>query len=295
MTKGRSSAEPLKGILCMIVGGALLTANDALLKWLTGGYPVGQIMFLRGIFVLVPLSMFVWRAGGVNVLVTKSYKQHLIRSGLVVAGTFLFVTGLRFLPLAEAISIAFAGPLFITALASPMLGEKIGWRRWIGVLIGFIGILIIFRPGSSIFQWAALFPLAASCTGAFRDILTRRMSVTDTNESLLFYSTIAVILGGLFTALFGSWQTIIFTDWLFFGLTGLLIGGAHFLMIEAFRCCEAALVAPFKYTSVLWALFFGYSMFGDVPEINTLVGGAVVVSSGIYILHRERVLRQQTG
>ena len=295
MIKGRSSAAPLKGILCMIVGGALLTANDALLKWLTGGYPVGQIMFIRGIFVLVPLAIFVWRAGGVNVLVTKSYKQHLIRSGLVVVGTFLFVTGLRFLPLAEAISIAFGGPLFITALASPMLGEKIGWRRWVGVLIGFVGILIIFRPGSSIFQWAALFPLAASCTGAFRDILTRRMSVTDTNEALLFYSTIAVILGGLFTALFGGWQVIIFTDWVLFGLTGLLIGGAHFLMIEAFRCCEAALVAPFKYTSVLWALFFGYSMFGDVPEINTLLGGAVVVSSGIYILHRERVLRRQMG
>ena len=91
MVTGRGSAAPLKGILCMIVGGALLTANDALLKWLTGGYPVGQIMFIRGIFVLVPLAIFVWRAGGVIVLVTKSYKQHLIRSGLVVVGTFLFL------------------------------------------------------------------------------------------------------------------------------------------------------------------------------------------------------------
>ena len=136
MVKGRGSVAPLRGILCMIVGGALLTANDAVLKWLTDDYPVGQLMFLRSIFEMVPLSIFVWRAGGINVLVTKSYKEHLLRSGLVVGGTFLFVTGLRFLPLAEAISIAFAGPLFITALASSTLGEKIGWRRWIGAVHG---------------------------------------------------------------------------------------------------------------------------------------------------------------
>jgi len=144
-----------------------------------------------------------------------------------------------------------------------------------------------------VFQWAALFPLAASFTGALRDILTRKMSVSETSVSLLFYSTIAIALGGLVTALFGSWQPVIIRDWLFFVLTGLLTGGAHFLMVEAFRLCEAALVAPFKYTSVLWAILFGYFIFRDVPELNTLVGASVVISSGIYILHRERKLRRQ--
>ena len=293
MAEGPGSSAPLKGMLCLVVGGALMTASDSVLKWLTSGYPVGQIMFLRGLFGLIPILIFVQQAGGIDALVTRNYRDHILRSGLMVGGTFLYVTGLRFLPLADVISIAFAGPLFITALASPMLGEHVGWRRWIVVLIGFTGIFIIFRPGGAVFQWAALFPLAASCTGALRDILTRKMSVSETSVSLLFYSTIAIALGGLVTAPFGSWQPVIIRDWLFFVLTGLLTGGAHFLMVEAFRLCEAALVAPFKYTSVLWAILFGYFIFREVPELNTLVGASVVISSGIYILHRERKLRRQ--
>ena len=293
MTERPRPSAPLKGMLCLMVGGALMTASDSVLKWLTSGYPVGQIMFLRGLFGLIPILIFVQQAGGIDTLVTRNYRDHILRSGLMVGGTFLYVTGLRFLPLADVISIAFAGPLFITALASPMLGERVGWRRWIVVLIGFTGILIIFRPGGAVFQWAALFPLAACCTGALRDILTRKMSVSETSMSLLFYSTIAIALGGLVTAPFSSWQPVIIRDWLFFVLTGLLTGGAHFLMVEAFRLCEAALVAPFKYTSVLWAILFGYFIFKEVPELSTLVGASIVISSGIYIIYREGKFRQQ--
>ena len=183
MTEGPGSSAPLKGMLCLVVGGALMTASDSVLKWLTSGYPVGQIMFLRGLFGLITILIFIKQAGGIDALVTRNYRDHILRSGLMVGGTFLYVTGLRFLPLADVISIAFAGPLFITALASPMLGEHVGWRRWIVVLIGFTGILIIFQPGGAVFQWAALLPLAASCTGAFRDILTRKMSVSETSVS----------------------------------------------------------------------------------------------------------------
>ncbi len=131
------SITPLKGILCLVLGGALMTASDSVLKWLTSDYPVGQIMFLRGIFGLIPILIFVRQAGGVDALITRNYGYHILRSSLMVGGTFLYVTGLRFLPLADTISIAFAGPLFITALASPVLGERVGWRRWIGVLIGY--------------------------------------------------------------------------------------------------------------------------------------------------------------
>lgn len=286
----RGSAAPLKGIVCMVAGAALLTANDAVIKWLTGGYPVGQILFLRGIFVLVPIAFFVWRAGGISTLRTRDYKGHAIRAALVLLGTFLFVSGLRYLPLAEAISIAFAGPLFITALAPPLLGERVGWRRWMAVLAGFVGVLIIFKPGGAVFQWAALFTLGASLTGAFRDLLTRRMSAGETSEALLFYTSLGVMLGALASAPFG-WKPVALADWGWFALNGLLIGGAHFLMIETFRYAEAALVAPFKYSTVLWATVFGYMIFGDVPETTTLIGGAVVVSAGIYILHRERKRR----
>ncbi len=293
MDRANGLEKPFRGIMFMIIGAALLTANDSLLKWLTSGYPIGQIIFQRGLFVLIPISILVWRAGSLSVLIMQNYREHLLRSSLMIVGTFLFVTGLRFLPIADAIAIAFAGPLFITVLATPMLGETVGWRRWLGVCIGFLGVLIICKPGGEVFQWASLFPLTASLAGAFRDILTRKMSVSETSESLLFYSTVAILLSGLGSFPFVEWHPVATGDWLLFLFTGILVGGAHFLMIEAFRNCEAALVAPFKYTSVIWAFVFGYLFFGDIPEITTLFGGFIVILSGIYILQREKILRKR--
>ena len=286
--QGRKSSAPGKAILCMLMGAAVLTANDALLKWMTGGYHVGQIMFCRGLFVSIPLAFLIWRSGGLKSLHTENPKGHLIRALLVISGTFLFVSGLKYLPLTAAIAIAFAGPLFITALAPPLLGEHVGWRRWMAVLAGFIGIIIIMRPGGSVFQWAALFPLAASLTGAFRDVLTRGMSATETSVGLLFYTSLGVVLAGITVSPF-VWQPVPLADWGWFAVNGFLIGTAHFLMIETFRYGEAALVAPFKYSGVIWAAIFGYFIWGDIPELRTVIGSTVVVIAGIYILHRERI------
>ena len=288
--QGRGSSAPGRAILCMLLGVAVLTANDALLKWMTGGYHVGQIMFCRGLFVFIPLALLIWRGGGLRSLHTDNPKGHLIRALLVILGTFLFVSGLKHLPLTDAIAIAFAGPLFIAALAPPLLGEYVGWRRWMAVLSGFIGIVIIMRPGGGVFQWAALFPLAASLTGAFRDILTRGMSETETSVALLFYTSLGVVLASMVISPF-VWQPVPFADWGWFAVNGFLIGSAHFLMIETFRYGEAAMVAPFKYSGVVWAAIFGYFIWGDIPDLGTVMGVTVVVVAGIYILHRERVRR----
>ncbi len=289
--KGRTSEAPGKAIVCMLLGIAVLTSNDAVLKWLTSGYSVGQIMFCRGIFIGIPLSILVWRAGGLVSLKPHHPKSHLLRAVLVIVGTFLFVNGLRFLPLTIAIAITFTGPLFITAMAQPLLGEHVGWRRWVAVFIGFLGILVIMRPGGSVIQWAALLPLGASLTGAFRDVLTRRMSARETSVSLLFYTSVGVTLAGLATVPF-EWTPVPVSDWGLFALSGFLIGSAHFLMIETFRLGEAALVAPFKYSGVVWAALISFVVWGDVPDLNTITGVSIVILSGLYILHRERVHRQ---
>ncbi len=283
----RGSLSPLKGVLCMIGAGLFLTLNDAVLKWLTGDYPVGQIMFLRGVFVFLPIILLVWHAGGLRSLRVTRIEPHLLRGGLMIAGTFLFINGLSHLPFADAISITFAGPLFVTALAAPLLGEVIRWRRWLAVVIGFAGVLIIIRPTSEVAQWAAIFPLAASVTGALRDILTRKMSQHDSSVSVLFYSTLAVTLAGGVTFV-GGWAPVQAFDVGLFFLCGILIACAHYLMIEAFRFAEAALVVPFKYVSLLWAVLLGLVIWGDVPDNWTFVGAAVVICSGLYILHRER-------
>jgi drug/metabolite transporter (DMT)-like permease len=286
--KGRTSSAPGKAILCMLLGSAFLISNDAVLKWMTGNYHVGQLLFCRGIFIGLPLAILIWRAGGLKSLRIINSKDHILRAILVIVGTFLFISSLKYLPIADAVAITFAGPLFVTALAPRLLGERVGWRRWMAVFAGFIGIIVIMRPGGGLIQWAALLPLAASLTGAFRDILTRHMSAKETTVSLLFYTSLAVTLAGLATTPF-VWTPVPLADWGWFALSGLLVGGAHFLMIETFRFGEAALVAPFRYSGVIWAALIGYFVWGDIPDSGTIMGISIVVISGIYILHRQRV------
>jgi drug/metabolite transporter (DMT)-like permease len=286
--KGRTSSAPGKAIMCMLLGSAFLISNDAVLKWMTGNYHVGQLMFCRGIFIGVPLAFLIWQAGGLKSLRPVNPKGHLARAILVIIGTYLFISSLKYLPIADAVAITFAGPLFVTAMAPRLLSEQVGWRRWMAVFAGLVGIIVIMRPGGGLIQWAALLPLAASLAGAFRDILTRHMSAKESSVSLLFYTSLAVTLAGLATVPF-VWTPVSLTDWGWFALSGLMVGGAHFLMIETFRFGEAALVAPFRYSGVIWAALLGYFVWGDIPDSGTVIGISIVVAAGIYILHRQRI------
>ncbi len=295
MTSAPGSSAPLRGILLMLSGGAFLTANDAVLKWLTAGYPVGQLMFVRGLFVFIPILVFVYFFGGFQSLKVKNPKVHAFRGLLVIAGTFQFVTGLKYLPIADCIAIAFAGPLFVTALAPAMIGEKVGWRRWSAVLAGFAGVLIILRPGTEAMHAAALLPLGAAFTGSLRDLLTRAMASRETSNAMLATTTLAVTLAGLATYPFTEWAPVKTEDMGLMLLSGCLLGGAHWLIIESFRFGEAALLSPFKYTNLIFAVALGYVIWGDLPDQWTWVGTAVVIVSGLYILHREARVRQVAG
>ena len=282
----RAAAPTLRAVVCMLLGVVLLALNDALIKSLTQGYPVGEILFGRGVFVCPWILVFAWRAGGLSALRVVSVKGQALRGLCVIASSFLFVTGLRYLPLADAIAVAFTGPLFVTAMAPYALGERVGWRRRLAVLAGFLGVLIMARPGAEAMQWALMFPLGAALCGGTRDLITRRISRTETTVSVLFVTTLMVVLAGLATVPLG-WAPLRAGDLWVFASSGTLIAGAHYLMIEAFRLGEAALVAPFKYTSMVWALLFGFLIFGDLPDASTLLGAGVVVLAGFYVLRRE--------
>ena len=289
MAEPRGSASPGRGILYSLLGGLLLTANDAVLKWLTGDYPVGQLLFFRGLFVLLAITLFVWRSGGIESIRINSFWGQFQRAGFAFASGFLFISGISYLPLADAIAITFAGPLFITILAAPMLGEDVGWRRWAAVAVGFFGVLVMVRPSSEAIQLAALFPLGASLAGALRDITTRRISAHETSMSILLFSTLSVILFGLGTLPFG-WAPLTLLDLGLMGLSGLFVGGAHYFLIERFRWAEAALLAPFKYANMVWAVIFGFIIFADLPDAWTLSGAGFVVVCGLYIAHRETLM-----
>lgn len=275
-----------RGITLMVVASALITLNDAIAKWLTATYPVGQVLCLRGVFFMVPVLFLVWRGGGLKSLRVHSIGGQVVRAGLFVIASAIFVASVGLMPLSTVVALTFASPLIITALAPSMLGEHIGWRRWSAVLVGFSGVLLIVRPFQEGWQWVALLPIAGAAAGSLRDIATRRITAYESSASILFYAALTVIILSLATAPFG-WQMPTGFDFMLFAVQGFAMGVAHYMMVEAFRLSEAALVAPFKYSGFLWALIYGAAIWSEYPDAMTLAGAGVILASGVYILHRE--------
>lgn len=285
-------SEVVPAVLCMLSGAAVLTLNDALIKGLAATYPTGELLFIRGAFVWPWILVFAMRSGGLASLKIRNLQGQALRAVCVIASAFLFINGLRHLALADAIAVAFTGPLFITAMAPLVLRERVGWRRWAAVLVGFAGVIFMLRPGGDVLQWAILFPLGAAVCGGMRDLITRRISGTETTVSVLAVTTTVVLLAGLSTALFSDWVHPKPADLVKFAISGALLAVAHTLMIEAFRRGEATLVAPFKYSSLLWATLFGFLMFGELPDLWTVAGAAVIALAGLYVFRREARIRR---
>ncbi len=283
-----TAPNTLKGIGLLVAGCAFLIASDAVSKWLSQTYPVGQIISLRNVFVLIPILLVAWRTNSLMKLQPHSWTAQSGRAFFHVTAAALFVTSVSLLPLADVHAIGFSGPIIIAALAPWLLGEHVGWRRWCAILVGFGGVLIMLRPTGASFQLIGLVPLAATLCASLRDIVTRRMSRTETSLAMLFFSSLAVILGGLTTLPF-DWKPLTLTSLALFALNGLVNGSAHFLIIESYRVAEAAVVSPFKYSTLLWATLFGYILWGHVPDQWILIGTIPVIGSGLYIVHRERI------
>ncbi len=286
-----TSQAPVRAIGFILAGSAMLTLSDAIVKSLTPFYPTGQILFIRALFVFLPIMILIWRAGGFAVLRVNNVKGQMGRAVCVIGSSFFYIAGLNYLPLADMVAIGFANPLVVTALAPFFLAEHVGWRRWMAVGIGFVGVLVMVRPTGDAFHWAVIFPIASVMFGATRDLVTRHLSRTDRSEAVLFFSTTVVLLAGLATWPFG-WNTFDLAHLWRFCAVGLLVGCAHFLVIEAYRLAEAAVVAPFKYTNMIWATLFGFLLFGHLPGQGTIIGAMVVIVSGIYILHRESMRKR---
>ena len=279
------------GIACILLGGAFLTANDAALKWLTDGYPVGEIMTLRGIFAFLPIAFIAWRAGGLRSLRVRHLHAQSARALFFVASSFIWVFGLIHLPLADAMAATFTGPIMITALAPLFLGEIIGWRRWTAVVIGFCGVLLMIKPTGDGLRLAILLPIVSVMGGVARDIITRRIAASESSVATLAFTTAAATLIGLVTLPFG-WTMPNAWDWLLLAVSGILMGAAHFFYIEALRLAEAAVVMPFKYFNMVWAVGLGFVIWGDVPDEWVIAGTLLVVVSGLYIMRRESVRRR---
>ena len=276
-----------RSLLLMSLGIALLTANDAASKFLVQTHPVGQVIGLRQaatLLVLIPYVMFFSRWSALRVV---NWPGQIVRGTLFLIGSIFIVWSLGELPLATAITMLFASPIFMVVLSAPLLGERIGRHRWIAVLGGFAGVLIIMRPGGEAFQWALLLPVLGALVNALRDVLTRKLSRTETSIAILFWSNIILMAGGLASAPFG-WVPVSATAALWFLAAGIFNGTAHFCIIEALRTGEASVVAPVRYTALLWAAVIGFVVWGELPDFWLWVGAAVIVGSSLYMIRGER-------
>jgi len=279
-------SNSLKGILCLITAGAILAFTDGLSKFLTDGYPPGQILFFRSVFVFIPIAIMVWRKGGFRTVLIVDRRGQLMRGLFAVITSFLFMIAIKHMPLADITAIMFATPIIMTALAPYFLGEEVGWRRWTAVIIGFSGILLMIRPSGEALFWPALLALAATFFNSFRDLATRHLSRTEDANGIMICTTACVMLGG-FGSLFFAWRAPDLEGLALFALTGVLQGIGQYFLVVAFLFGEAVVVAPFRYFALIWATLYGYLMFGDIPGLDTLSGAAIVVGSGLFIFYRE--------
>ncbi|MER9076345.1 DMT family transporter [Mesorhizobium sp. M0904] len=216
---------------------------------------------------------------------------HITRGLLLFGSTMFNILALRTLQLAETTSIYFFGPMVITALAGPLLGEWAGWRRWLAIMSGFVGVLIITRPGVGVFGVGHLFALGSMLSNSFYVIMTRRMSATETSESLILFSALAPAVLLLPTLPFSP--SLPQDGWHWFILLMLGVFGAigHWLPVQAYRLATTTALAPYPYSQMIWMIISGLIVFNQFPDRWTLVGATVIVASGLYIVHREHRLR----
>jgi drug/metabolite transporter (DMT)-like permease len=287
-----AAGSSLRGISCMLLAGFFLTSNDAITKWLVPHYPPGQILFTQALVIALLVSIWM-RLRGEPLLQVNHWRLHLLRGILYALASFAFVYALRFLPLAEVVAIAFAGPLFMTLFARIFLKEYVGPHRLAAVMVGFVGVVIVIRPGSAAMHWAVFLPLIVALGDSVRDIVTRSMTVGESSLRIVFTTAVILALAGATTSLQG-WQPLLQVDLVWFVASASCFVVANFFMIEAYRHAQIVVIAPFKYLQLFWSILAGLIFWGEVPDLPVIVGIGVIFSSGIYIGVREARLGRQS-
>jgi drug/metabolite transporter (DMT)-like permease len=281
--------RPLRGIALIIASTVFLACSDALAKYLTRDLPPIEIAWIRFVvFALIMLPAMLMRPGGVNVLRTRRPGLQILRGLGLVCSALFFIWGLRYLPIAEASATAFVAPMFVTALSIVMLAEKVGIRRWLATIVGLIGVLIVIRPGGGAFQPAAIFPIVSALGWAFALVLTRQISGTDRPATTMAYSALVGLAVLTVLAPF-VWVTPTRPQVAIAIAIGIASTAGHWIVVVAYRYADASVLAPLTYSQLVWVTVLGLVMFGEFPDSVTLIGAAIIISSGLYIAHRERV------
>lgn len=277
----------MAGIALLLAGFVLLVLSDAIAKLLTESLGVVQIVCIRAVLLVAVLTVCCTITGKREFLQPGNLRMQLIRGALACGSVYLFILGVSYVQLAEAAAAGYLGPIIMTALAPFILGERVGVHRWSAVVVGFAGMLIMLRPSAEGIAWAMLIPASAAVFGALRDLFTRKMRSNGHPISVLLFSNLVIAGVGLPFTLW-NWQPLTLTQAALLVLSTSLIGTAHLMHIQAFRLEEASVLAPFRYTGIIWGVLFGYLFWDDLPDRWVVLGALVVIASGLYIYWRER-------
>lgn len=301
-SKAGAGAGVLRGIGLMLLSVFLFSSMDAVIKWASRDYPTGQIVFFRNFVAFVPVFLFLWHTGTAMPLRTTRLGGHLIRGLVGVASMSLFFLALGLLPLADTMALGMSGPIFLTALSVPLLGERVGLRRWSAVIVGFIGVLVMVRPGSGVFELEALIALGGAFFYALAMVSIRRLSWTEPATTIVFYFTLFAAIVGILTwplahllpAWLDPWMLPDVEGWAVLVGIGLIGGTAQLTMTYAFKLAPVAVIAPFEYGGLVVGVLYGFAIWNEIPDRYILLGAVIVIASGLYILYRERKLRRAT-
>ena len=277
----------LIGIALIVMGMAVLNAMDAISKLLAADYSGIQVAWARYTFHLLPMVLLAGPARLRRMARTADLRAQVLRSAALALSAVCIIMAFALMPLADAIAVSFIAPLLIVALSARFLGERVGPHRWIAVLVGFAGMLVLVWPSGNVFETGTFLAFAAALFWAIGLLMTRHVRGDDPWSTLFYTALIGTLMISVVVPFFWSPPTP--TAWGLMVAMGLIGGVAHTLIIYAFRHAGASVLAPYNYTLLLWATLYGWILFGDLPNARTLTGAAIIIAAGLYAWHRERL------
>ncbi|MFT5225410.1 MAG: drug/metabolite transporter (DMT)-like permease [Polaribacter sp.] len=283
----RPSDAPILGIGAMLISIVLFSAMDSIVKWLGASYPTHQIMFFRCAIALAPIAVIIFMRGGISLLRIQEPFLLSLRCLLGITAMGFAFYAFSLMALADGIAILHTTPIFMTVLSIVFLKERVGLHRWAAVIAGFVGMLIVVRPGNSMFESGSIYMLAAAFCISCTTILIRHLSIRSDPVNLTFYFTMTGVVISSIAIAFLGWQAPLGRDWLFFISVGLLGGMAQYLMTVSYRQAQISTVAPLKYLSIGFGGVIAYFVWAELPDLQSLIGITIIVGGGLYTLHRE--------
>jgi drug/metabolite transporter (DMT)-like permease len=280
--------KALLGVLLMIGGLALYALSDAFIKQLMGTYSVPQASFLRAFTRLAPLSIAVFMQGGIRkIFATNHASRHVVRLGINLAYTYSFMYAFSIASLTTIYTLAYTSSFFMILLSAILLKEKVGKEKWIAVAIGMLGVIIATRPGTSVFESAALIVLFGAFLGSLNKILMRRLAATEHSLAIAVYPNLSMILVTL-PFLINTWQPLSWHDWGFFAIVGVITAAGQYAIAQSLRFAQGSTLAPIDYSTFFWVVMLDFFWWNKTPDFYYILGAAIIVGSNLYILYRSR-------